>query len=290
MQSPFKSLSNRNPARDLYQVHLPDAGISLLRETRFGFEKVSPPHAHARDLQVLIVLEGNVTLLLPDTRHSLSPGGACVIPAGRMHQIDAPSGVGYYCFLDLRVPVDPPSTLRDYLFKRSAQIWGSGDPDEVVRQAVILRNAATSLDPRLPIPPVILSSVWARLDLCFHSSLAGEVRPDPVDPRLAAVDLFMRDRLKENLSIVEFAEAVHLSRSQLSRLFQDHWGVSPAAHYRSLRLNLAQELLAYTTLPIREIAERCGYHNLSHFSTAFHKHAGLPPGRVRHQQALHPAS
>lgn len=278
------SLTRRNPARDLYLIHLPDAGISRLRETRLGFEKVSPPHEHPHDLQVLIVLEGTITLLLPNTRHTLSPGGACVIPSGRMHQVDAPGGVGHFCFLDLRVSVDTPSTLRDYLYERAAQIWGSGDPDEVARQAGILRNAATALDSRFSIPPVILSAIWTLLDLCFHSSLAGEVNPEPVDPRLAAADLYMRDRLRENLSIEEFAEAVHLSRSQLSRLFQEHWGVSPAAHYRALRLNLARELLTYTTLSVREIAERCGYHNLSHFSTAFHKHTGLPPGRVRRQQ------
>jgi len=43
----------------------------------------------------------------------------------------------------------------------------------------------------------------------------------------------------------------------------------------------AKKLLEATDLGMMEIAERCGYEHLEHFSTVFKKTTGQPPGLYR---------
>ena len=70
---------------------------------------------------------------------------------------------------------------------------------------------------------------------------------------------------------------------QLMRLFQRHFGVSPLEYRNKLRMEAAGRLVAHSTLPMKEIAERLGYRSPLYFSTAFRRTFGLSPSRYRLQ-------
>ena len=97
---------------------------------------------------------------------------------------------------------------------------------------------------------------------------------------IAALEL-MSNRLDEPLDRAAVARHVGLSTRQLDRLFARHLGKSFAAHYRSLRLESARELLRHSTLTISEIAIACGFANASHFSRSYKDEFGLTPGGQR---------
>ena len=42
-------------------------------------------HAHAFDARVM-VLDGSITLVFGDDRHTYGPGDSCAVPAGTMHE------------------------------------------------------------------------------------------------------------------------------------------------------------------------------------------------------------
>jgi len=44
-----------------------------------------PPHVHQADAEVFFVLEGELTLLLPEGERRIGPGGAARLPAGSRH-------------------------------------------------------------------------------------------------------------------------------------------------------------------------------------------------------------
>ena len=46
---------------------------------------------------------------------------------------------------------------------------------------------------------------------------------------------------------------------------------------RRRRLREARRLLLTTTLPVKEVARRCGYEDPLYFSRVFHQHTGQPP-------------
>ncbi len=72
-----------------------------------------------------------------------------------------------------------------------------------------------------------------------------------------------------------------LSRRQLDRLFQSQLGCSPATWLNERCGERATTLLAQPGLPIKAVAERCGFADTSHFVRWFRRHHGATPGQRR---------
>ena len=74
-----------------------------------------------------------------------------------------------------------------------------------------------------------------------------------------------------------------LNRNYFSRRFKELTGSTPQEFLIRQRLTSAAELLKLTSLPIKTIADRCGYPNQLHFSQAFKKYYGISPREWRRQ-------
>ena len=93
--------------------------------------------------------------------------------------------------------------------------------------------------------------------------------------------LMMENNLEHPMKIVEIADALKISHRQLDRLFQRFLQVSPAQHFRTLRLARAAGLLSQTGLNISEIAFGCGFQSSSHLGRHFKGQYGVSPGIYR---------
>jgi transcriptional regulator GlxA family with amidase domain len=74
---------------------------------------------------------------------------------------------------------------------------------------------------------------------------------------------------------------VHLSPRQLTRLFQLHSGISPAAYVMKLRGARAEELLKSTDMPVERVGEKAGFGSARQFRRAMRAQTGDAPSRVR---------
>jgi len=95
-----------------------------------------------------------------------------------------------------------------------------------------------------------------------------------------------RDLLHERVpdvpgSLTELAAAVGVHPAHLARCFRREYGQTVGEYARALRLEWAAEQLALDDAPLAEIALRAGFADQSHFTRAFRRHAGVPPGRYR---------
>lgn len=79
----------------------------------------------------------------------------------------------------------------------------------------------------------------------------------------------------------ELADLTHRSPSRFSTLFQQTVGTSPLNYLVQLRLTEAVHLLETTEDKIIDIAEQCGFRNLSHFNRLFKHHIGIIPSELR---------
>ena len=95
----------------------------------------------------------------------------------------------------------------------------------------------------------------------------------------------IRQYMAENfclpLTREETAAYFQLNPNYLSRLFRQRSGSSFSEILRSMRLEHAAFLLRATDLLIDEITLQCGYQSTPFFTSAFHRHFGLPPGQYR---------
>ena len=93
--------------------------------------------------------------------------------------------------------------------------------------------------------------------------------------------LRIRESLEVDLTIQQIAEDLGVSYSNFRKLFKEFTGISPALYQQDLRLQRAKELLATTSLSIKEIAYRLRFESPDYFSSKFKIKTGKKPSEFR---------
>lgn len=105
-----------------------------------------------------------------------------------------------------------------------------------------------------------------------------------LDPTaLARVVALMHERLADDLSLADLAGVAGLGISAFGRAFARSVGMPPYRHFAALRMARARELLARSRMSLAEIAVETGFSDQAHFTAAFTRHVGMPPGRWRRE-------
>ena len=68
---------------------------------------------------------------------------------------------------------------------------------------------------------------------------------------------------------------------QFFLLFVNTVHITPNNYLLNIRLSAAKTLLATTTMPLSEVAEKCGFHSQAYFSDCFLRHFHMSPRHFR---------
>ena len=102
------------------------------------------------------------------------------------------------------------------------------------------------------------------------------------DREVAECIRFVREHAcQPHIEIEDILASLNFSRSTLNRWFHKWLGRSPREEITRLRLNRAQDLLAATTLPLDEIARRCGFEHMESMCRMVKRMTGQTPGEYR---------
>ena len=104
-----------------------------------------------------------------------------------------------------------------------------------------------------------------------------QLRDPPANRLIRDAVQVMRDTTETPLSLAQLAKVVSCPAKTLERRFKASLHAPPGKVYRHLRLSKAAQLIETTTLPVAEIALRCGYDSPSAFSRAFKARYGITP-------------
>ena len=74
-----------------------------------------------------------------------------------------------------------------------------------------------------------------------------------------------------NLTLEKIAKHFNVGTRTLNRMFNKHLHCTPFQYLTSTRMKYAAQLLSFNTLPIKDVAEECGYKNISFFISEFKK-------------------
>lgn len=99
------------------------------------------------------------------------------------------------------------------------------------------------------------------------------------DARRAAE--LLRGELALRWTLRALAEAVHLSPSQLGRVFVDAFGKSPIAFLTMLRVERMAYLLRTTDTPVSVVAKQVGWGDADFAARQFRRSIGVAPSRYR---------
>ena len=99
------------------------------------------------------------------------------------------------------------------------------------------------------------------------------------------VQRFLGENFSRKLSLAEIAAVCGLSPYHFTRAFSKTFGLSPYQYVLALRLDLAEKLLAESSMPITDIADASGFSSQSHFTTTMKKYRHATPQQIRARQA-----
>jgi AraC-like DNA-binding protein len=107
-----------------------------------------------------------------------------------------------------------------------------------------------------------------------------------MDQRVFAVIELLRHNMEREWPIQELTQAVNLSPSRLHQLFKEQTGVSPAKYLKLVRLEHAKGLLESSFLSVKEIRNKVGIRDESHFMRDFRNAYGFTPTQYRARHFL----
>jgi len=111
-----------------------------------------------------------------------------------------------------------------------------------------------------------------------HSAL---LELEPRSDRIQMALTYAKENLKNELSVEELAEVVHLSPRQFSRSFRSETGQTPAKAVENLRLEAARLMLESGRHPIEIVARDTGFGDRDRMRRAFIRAFGQPPQVIR---------
>lgn len=144
----------------------------------------------------------------------------------------------------------------------AAMSWDG--PDALLRANEVTHETLSHL---------LLSQSMPKPQQRVHGGLAPAVRRRLAD--------FIEANLARQISLGMLAELACMSEYHLARMFRISFGMPPSAWVAQRRIEHARRLLKTTSQPLQQIADACGYADLSHFSHRFRDSVGAPPSRYR---------
>ncbi len=218
-----------------------------------------------------LVTEGDGIFICDNIRYDLCPGDLCIIRPDKIISLrTGPSGIfrkkcvllegnldNYIC-KDLQIinviRAKNPQWLKNIYVEIKQFILAQEEfvQDELDIQAytLLVKLNRLAMPPQYPLP------------LCRALNLIGA-------------------NLRFKYTLNSLSLECKVSVSTLSTLFQRHLNISPINYIINRRLEYASQLLKISNMPLKEIAERCGYKSESFLSRSFKKKFGVTPASCR---------
>ena len=242
------------------------------------------PHIH-QHLEMIIALEGEISIEVDGVKYSLKSGDACVIAPLRLHTVCGQGDFKMWMSV-FSAPCIPDWQLDgDLLSKRQNPIF---TPE---RELLDYARATLPIEEGSPvvyfddIPKSIRSALYALLtDYCDkipESCATGE------RSALYRAVLYIGEHFREKISLSSVGKALGYNPKYLSQCFSTLPNMSFNSLLNSCRIELAKTMLIGTELKVIEIAYECGYSEERTFRRVFTSLVGHSPSEYRIRRKKH---
>ncbi|SDT51439.1 two-component system, response regulator YesN [Paenibacillaceae bacterium GAS479] len=154
-----------------------------------------------------------------------------------------------------------------------------GVADDVYYRESIGQLAACSMPPDwnevLPIFRELANSFFH-----YQESQGARIQDDVI----IKIKRYIKENLKEDLSLTRLSELVFLNPDYLSRLFRQRGGVTLSEYIVAQKISEAKHLLMTSPMLIQDVAKQLGFSTAGYFTRFFKKETGLTPEEYRSSQ------
>lgn len=151
-------------------------------------------------------------------------------------------------------------------------------PDRFYRLQALLFAVLDVITPYFATTPVRETSTQRR---ATHPSMPRHRHFAPLRAEAREAAELLSHAPEQRWTLQELAAAVHLSPSQLGRVFTDAYGKTPMTYLTTLRAEHLARLLRETDRPIEVVMREVGWHSRGHAARLFRECVGVTPARYR---------
>jgi AraC-like DNA-binding protein len=173
------------------------------------------------------------------------------------------------------------------LYRKFQRCYHMTNPEEYVQEFETVMGALRSTSPfrDLAGTGAVLRWLSFLLDRIAPPMVKPHAEDRNVVEKVLSAETWATGRLKQVITLADWAKAVRLSPVYFGRIFKRETGLRPMDWLNQQRLQLACHALASTNRSVGDIAEDCGFANPFYFSRVFRRHFGQSPIRYRKSQS-----
>lgn len=112
------------------------------------------------------------------------------------------------------------------------------------------------------------------------AEISGDIRNN-MNNSIQTCLTYIQKNIDRPISLDEVAQNIHLSPSYLSRTFKRTLHINFIDYINTQKIALAGEKLAFSQVPVCQLAKQIGFSQTSYFTKLFKHHTGLTPSKFR---------
>ncbi len=246
---------------------------------------IKSTHFHSA-IELIMVLEGSLDVMVENERTRLSQEDCLVINSNYKHSIETEQ---YACFLRLAFSYERVTNLLSHsVIELSCNsVKEAGLKYEELRQLLRrLMNVHYQEEEKKTLQYHNLSyqiiTLLADKFMTYIGDDRGEI--DSEEARYVEIINYINDQYRNDISLQDLADKLHLSISYLSRYIKEVLGCNFVQYLNRVRLEHAVNDLLRTDLVITRIAYDNGFPNITAFNKKFKDAYGMTPSAYRRQK------
>ena len=242
------------------------------------------PHFHS-EWELIWILDRPLCVVCANERVVAEPGELVLFSPGQTHEFHHVNGSCTFLCLQLSprlFSMDHALAMESLFPQRFLP------PEDFARLKGCLREAAEAYFLRAPnYEPLCLGQICLTFYRLFSAMPSHRITLDEAasadrrNSRLSALIRFVDENYSHKILLSDFARREGCSMSYLSHFVKETLNQNFQQYVNAVRLNAACTLLKNSTTSILEIAQRCGYNNLSNFNRQFKERFGVSPRDYR---------
>ena len=233
------------------------------------------PHTHERDYELIHVLSGKGNVFIGERVIPFCGEAVFLLDAAVLHYVSPDAGTPYVrtkLLLDKSLTAGAVAPLLEggCLYRVPSPTLSAKADRGLAALGGSLSQGAEPLS--------VLSQLFALLELCTAQM---QEQTAEAHGSVAAVVGYIHEHLEAGVSLCDVADALHVNKHYLCRLFKAEMGMTVGAYINSARVVRAKQLLRDGKEPISFVASECGYNEPSVFAKSFKKETGMTPSAYR---------
>ncbi len=231
-------------------------------------------HWH-ENLELLYIVSGGGHVITDNVSVAVRAGQVAVINSNHIHTMIPEPAMSYYCLIVDKVFLESFGFyVEETVFERLVDSAGASR---------IFRGIIREIEQKKKFYESQVKADIVSLLVCLsrdHTAFRPGISDSTAGRKLAAVKevlRYLQKHYREPVALQDVADAVGFNKYYISHLFKEIVGCSMVHYINYLRCSCAKSLLSSEKYTVSEVAELCGFENLSYFSKTYKKHMSLLP-------------